>query len=160
MKKIALLSVLSLSCATASYAFDQNLLPTEVSSALNTSSTPSSTELFKARQPAVELSPSSSMQYQTPTKMFGAQLFKGAFASTAKEMGAIDATIELTLSILPSKLILGGLFAAACFISLSVGTSVGTIAALTPIATNMAEHTGHSIPLLVSVLKRKKCCFS
>ena len=83
MKKIALLSVLSLSCATASYAFDQNLLPTEVSSALNTSGTPSSTELFKAQQPAVELSPSSSMQYQTPTKMFGAQLFKGAFASTA-----------------------------------------------------------------------------
>ncbi|MDY6462450.1 polysaccharide biosynthesis/export family protein [Acinetobacter faecalis] len=83
MKKIALLSVLSLSCATASYAFDQNLLPTEVSSALNTTGTPSSGELFKAMQPALELSPSSSMQYQTPTKMFGAQLFKGAFASTA-----------------------------------------------------------------------------
>ena len=79
-------------------------------------------------------------------------ILAGAFASTAKEMGAIDATIELTLSILPSKLILGGLFAAACFISLSVGTSVGTIAALTPIATNMAEHTGHSIPLLVATV--------
>lgn len=79
-------------------------------------------------------------------------ILAGAFASTAKEMGAIDATVELALSILPSQLILGGLFAASCFISLSVGTSVGTIAALTPIATTMSEHTGHSIPLLVATV--------
>lgn len=79
-------------------------------------------------------------------------ILAGAFAATAKEMGAIDATIELTLSIVPAKLILGGLFFASCFISLSVGTSVGTIAALTPIAGSMAEHTGHSLPLLVGTV--------
>ena len=79
-------------------------------------------------------------------------ILAGAFASTAKEMGAIDATVELTLSLVPPQLILGGLFTAACFISLSVGTSVGTIAALTPIATNMSEATGHSIPLLVATV--------
>lgn len=79
-------------------------------------------------------------------------ILAGAFASTAKEMGAIDATVDLALSILPSKLVLAGLFAASCFISLSVGTSVGTIAALTPIAAGMAQHTGHSIPFLVATV--------
>ena len=55
----------------------------------------------------------------------------GAFAQSAKQMGAIDATVNLTLHILPDNLLLAGIFIAACFISLSIGTSVGTIVALT-----------------------------
>jgi len=58
----------------------------------------------------------------------------GAFASTAKAIGSIDATVNLTLMVLPGKLILAGLFVAACFISMAIGTSVGTIVALVPIA--------------------------
>src|SRR5690606_37841629 len=85
MKKIAL-SVLSWACATASYAFEPSLLPTEVSQAfnggnLNTASVDNATQLNS--QSVVELSPSSSMKYPTQNQMFGSQLFKGAFASTA-----------------------------------------------------------------------------
>lgn len=58
----------------------------------------------------------------------------GAFATTAKEIGAIDATVNLALRILPGKLLYAGLFLAACFISMSIGTSVGTIVALVPVA--------------------------
>lgn len=63
----------------------------------------------------------------------------GAFAATAKEIGAIDATVNLAMSILPGKFIFAGLFLAACFISMSIGTSVGTIVALVPIAPGIAQ---------------------
>lgn len=76
----------------------------------------------------------------------------GAFAHSAKEMGSIDATVNLTLSLLPGNMILAGMFVAACFISLSVGTSVGTIVALTPIATGLAVSTGASVSLLAAVV--------
>ena len=76
----------------------------------------------------------------------------GAFANTAKVMGSIDATVNLTLSILPGNMILAGLFLAACFVSISVGTSVGTIVALTPIAAGVANSTGSSVPLLTAVI--------
>lgn len=76
----------------------------------------------------------------------------GAFANSAKEMGCIDATVNLTLALLPANMILGGLFLASCFISLSIGTSVGTIVALTPIAAGIASSTGSSIPLMVGVI--------
>ena len=66
----------------------------------------------------------------------------GAFAATAKEIGAIDATVNLALKILPGKLLYAGLFLAACFISMSIGTSVGTIVALTPIAAGIAGELG------------------
>lgn len=69
-------------------------------------------------------------------------ILAGAFAQGAKQMGAIDATVNLTLHILPEKLLLGGIFLAACFISLSIGTSVGTIVALAPVATGLAEKPG------------------
>lgn len=62
----------------------------------------------------------------------------GAFASTAKDIGAIDATVNIALKILPGKLLYAGLFLAACFISMSIGTSVGTIVALVPIAAGIA----------------------
>ena len=76
----------------------------------------------------------------------------GAFAHSAKVMGAIDATVNLTLSLLPPQMLLAGLFLAACFISLSIGTSVGTIVALTPIAAGIAEQTGASVPLMTAVV--------
>jgi Na+/H+ antiporter NhaC len=84
--------------------------------------------------------------------MFWIFVLAGAFASSAKAMGAIDATVNLTLTLLPHNLILAGLFLAACFISLSVGTSVGTIAALAPIAVGLAHSTGSNVPMLTAVV--------
>ena len=65
----------------------------------------------------------------------------GSFASTAKDIGAIDATVNLALRILPGNLLYAGLFLAACFISMAIGTSVGTIVALVPIAAGIAQET-------------------
>ena len=76
----------------------------------------------------------------------------GAFANSAKTMGSIDATVNLALTLLPAQMLLAGLFLAACFISLSIGTSVGTIVALTPIAAGIAQQTGTSIPLMTAVV--------
>ena len=76
----------------------------------------------------------------------------GAFANSAKMMGAIDATVNLTLTLLPSNMLLPGLFFAACFVSLSIGTSVGTIVALTPIAAGIAQQTDASIPLMTAIV--------
>ena len=76
----------------------------------------------------------------------------GAFAHSAKAMGSIDATVNLTLSLMPAQMILAGLFIAACFISLSIGTSVGTIAALTPIAAGVAAETGTDVALMTAII--------
>ena len=76
----------------------------------------------------------------------------GAFAQSAKQMGAIDATVNLTLHILPDNLLLAGIFIAACFISLSIGTSVGTIVALTPVAVGLAEKTGIDLIVVPAAL--------
>ncbi len=76
----------------------------------------------------------------------------GAFANSAKMMGSIDATVNLTLSLLPPQMLLAGLFVAACFISISVGTSVGTIVALTPIAAGVAQQTGTDVALMTAVV--------
>lgn len=79
-------------------------------------------------------------------------ILAGAFANTAKVMGCVDATINLTLTLFPANMLLAGLFLAACFISLSIGTSVGTIVALTPIAAGSAESLGMSVPLMTAVI--------
>lgn len=76
----------------------------------------------------------------------------GAFAKIAGQMGAIDATVNLTLRFMPSSMLLPGLFVAACFISLSIGTSVGTVVALTPVAVGIAEQTGTTLPLMVAIV--------
>ena len=84
----------------------------------------------------------------------------GAFASTAKEIGANDAAVNLALKILPGNLLYAGLFLAACFISMSIGTSVGTIVALVPVASGIAEElalTGgpeavSSIPFITAII--------
>lgn len=69
-------------------------------------------------------------------------ILAGAFAEVAKNMGAVDSTVNLGLSLLPSNILIAGLFVVACFISLSVGTSVGTIVSLVPIAVGVADKTG------------------
>ncbi len=90
----------------------------------------------------------------TPEMMLMIWIFilAGAFANSAKVMGAIDATVNLTLSLLPSQMLLAGLFLAACFISLSIGTSVGTIVALTPIAAGVATQTGASVAMMTAIV--------
>ncbi len=77
-------------------------------------------------------------------------LLAGAFASSAKAVGAISATVDMTLTFLPSEMLLVGVFIAACFISISIGTSVGTIAALVPVAVGIADRTGISLSLVTA----------
>lgn len=79
-------------------------------------------------------------------------ILAGAFAGTAKSMGAVDATVNLMLYLLPEKSILITTFIAACFISMSMGTSTGTIAALTPIAVGISNQTGIPIPAMLGVV--------
>lgn len=76
----------------------------------------------------------------------------GAFAASAKAMGAVDVTVNLALSLLPASMILPGLFLAACFISLSIGTSVGTIVALVPIAAGLAHSVDANLALTVAII--------
>lgn len=76
----------------------------------------------------------------------------GAFAHSAKMMGSIRATVDLALWLLPGNMMLAGLFLAACFISLSIGTSVGTIVALTPLAAGVAAQTGTPVAMLVAAV--------
>ena len=79
-------------------------------------------------------------------------ILAGAFAATAKQMGAIDATIQLALAAVPPGFVLSSLFLASCFISLATGTSVGTIAALAPIAGSMASQTGSGTAMMVAIV--------
>ena len=75
-------------------------------------------------------------------------LLAGAFSNVAKSMGAVESTVNLSLSILPTNLLVAGLFIIACFISVSMGTSVGTITALTPIGIGIAQKTGYFLTIL------------
>lgn len=79
-------------------------------------------------------------------------ILAGAFAGSAEAMGAIDATVNLTLKLLPAEYLTAGLFLAACFVSISVGTSVGTVVALTPVAAGLADETGLNTALLVATV--------
>ncbi|MCM1332127.1 MAG: Na+/H+ antiporter NhaC family protein [Bacteroides sp.] len=79
-------------------------------------------------------------------------ILAGAFATLAKETGSVEATVGLTLKYLPEQFIVPGLFVASCFISLSIGTSVGTVVALTPLAVEMAQMETGSIPFFVAVV--------
>lgn len=79
-------------------------------------------------------------------------ILAGAFAALAKGIGAIDATVGLTLQYLPPRFVVPGLFMAACFVSFSIGTSVGTVVALTPLAVDMAVAGGGTVPFFVAVV--------
>lgn len=77
-------------------------------------------------------------------------ILAGAFAQTTKAMGAVDATVNLALSVLPGNVLAAGIFLAACVISVSVGTSVGTIVALAPVAAGIAAKTGLNPALMAA----------
>lgn len=76
----------------------------------------------------------------------------GSFAASAKAMGAVDATVNLALSVLPASMILPGLFLAACFISVSIGTSVGTVVALVPIAAGLAHSMDANVGMMTAII--------
>ena len=76
----------------------------------------------------------------------------GSFAASAKAMGAVDANVNLALSILPASMILPGLFLAACFISVSIGTSVGTVVALVPIAAGLAHSMDANVGMMTAII--------
>ena len=79
-------------------------------------------------------------------------LLAGAFSSVAKGMGAVDATVNFALAIIPQNFLIIGLFIIACFISLAMGTSVGTIVALVPIGLGISEHTGLAVALITAAI--------
>ena len=79
-------------------------------------------------------------------------ILAGAFAGTAKAMGAVDATVNMMLYLLPQQSILASIFIAACFISMSMGTSTGTIAALAPIAVGVSSQAGLDLPMMLGVV--------
>ncbi len=76
----------------------------------------------------------------------------GIFAFVAEEMGAVDATVQFTMRFVPTEFLPAGIFAAACFISLSIGTSVGTIVALTPVVTSLAGQLGADTAQMVAIV--------
>lgn len=76
-------------------------------------------------------------------------ILAGAFAQVAKDMGAVESTVNLGLKILPSNILISGIFIIGCFISTSIGTSVGTIVALSPMAVGVADKTGISVALIL-----------
>ena len=76
----------------------------------------------------------------------------GIFAATAKAMGAVDATVHFTMRFVPVEFLPAGIFAAACFVSLSIGTSVGTIVALTPVVTGLAAQIGADTAQMVAIV--------
>lgn len=79
-------------------------------------------------------------------------ILAGAFSNSTKAMGAVDATVALIMSAIPADFLPAGIFIAACLIALSIGTSVGTIATLTPIAASIAEQTGCSLGWMVAIV--------
>ncbi len=79
-------------------------------------------------------------------------LLAGAFAETARSIGAVDATVSMMLAAVPARWLLAGLFVTACFISMAMGTSVGTTVALVPIATGIARQCGIEIPYMVAII--------
>ncbi len=79
-------------------------------------------------------------------------ILAGAFAQVAKDMGAVDSTVNLGLSLLPSSLLIPGMFIISCFIALSIGTSMGTIVALIPIAVGIASKIGVDTALAVGAV--------
>ncbi len=79
-------------------------------------------------------------------------ILAGAFAAIAKAAGAVDATVQLTMKAIPTQFLPAGIFVATCFISMSIGTSVGAIVALTPVVTEMAAQTGYPLEWMVGIV--------
>lgn len=79
-------------------------------------------------------------------------ILAGAFSAVSGAMGGVDSTVNFALSLIPPQFITAGIFIIACFISISTGTSVGTIAAVGPIAVGLAEKGGLNFPLVIAAL--------
>lgn len=79
-------------------------------------------------------------------------ILAGAFATLARQTGSVEATVQLALRYMPPSMVVPGLFMGACFISLAIGTSVGTVVALTPLAVEMAQSEGEAVPFFVAVV--------
>ena len=79
-------------------------------------------------------------------------LCAGAFSGAVKAAGGVESTVNLGLSILPSSIAVVGLFIIGCFISVSMGTSMGTIAALAPIAVGISEKTGFAMAICIGAV--------
>lgn len=79
-------------------------------------------------------------------------ILAGVFAEVARAMGAVESTVNLGLTVLPSNILIAGIFVIASFIAISLGTSMGTIAAVAPIAIGVAEKTGMAIPLVLGAV--------
>lgn len=79
-------------------------------------------------------------------------ILAGAFAGVARGMGAVESTVNLGLSILPANLLMVGLFVIGCFISISMGTSMGTIVALAPIGVGIAGQTEIPVALAMATV--------
>ncbi len=89
---------------------------------------------------------------ETITLMIVIFILAGAFAATTRSMGAVDATVNMMLYLLPAQTILASIFIAACFISMAMGTSCGTIAALAPIAVGISSQIGIPIPAMLGIV--------
>lgn len=89
---------------------------------------------------------------KTVLKMIGIFVLAGAFAASARAMGAIDTMVNLTLSVVPSQVLLVGVFVSAMLVSLGIGTSVGTIVAITPFASDLAVSSGLNVPMMVAAV--------
>ena len=79
-------------------------------------------------------------------------ILAGAFTGSAKAIGSVDATVNALMGIVPPKMLFAGLFLTSCFISMAIGTSVGTIVALVPLGAGMAGQTGISLPFMTAVI--------
>ncbi|GAA0614383.1 Na+/H+ antiporter NhaC family protein [Virgibacillus siamensis] len=79
-------------------------------------------------------------------------LLAGAFAAVAEGVGAVESTVNLGLTFLPQNMLIVGLFVIGCFISISMGTSVGTVVALAPIGVGLADQTGMSTALIMGAI--------
>lgn len=89
---------------------------------------------------------------ETITLMIVIFILAGAFAATARSMGAVDATVDMMLYLLPAETILASIFLASCFISMAMGTSCGTIAALAPIAVGISAQIGIPLPFMLGIV--------
>ena len=107
-----------------------------------------------SRKPLVERIDDYSRGATEPNIMLMIWIFvlAGAFAASTKQMGAVDATVALTLRVVPEEFLPAGLFIASCFTSISIGTSVGTIVALVPIASAIAQQTGCDTAWIVAIV--------
>ena len=79
-------------------------------------------------------------------------LCAGGFSGAVTAAGGVESTVSFGLSILPVKIVVVGLFLIGCFISVSMGTSMGTIAALAPIAVGIADKAGFSLPICIGAV--------